>query len=196
MQMQLTAASLVVVLALAGGASAQTTREKVVQAQPMEAVLTVTDIDHAARTVTLRGPKGNERTIVVPPEAQNLDQVQTGSRFKVRYLEEVAVAVSKGGGEPSASAGETVRLAPKGGTPGGAAVRTASISGVIEAIDPAARTITLRGPKGGTRTLTAAEDVKLDGLAPGDQISLTYTQAIAMQMASTPQPVTDPAPAP
>jgi Cu/Ag efflux protein CusF len=192
----LTAASLVVALAFAGSATAQATKEKVVQSQPMEAVVTVTDIDHAARTVTVRGPKGNERTIAVPPEAQNLDQVQTGSRFKVRYLEEVAVAVSKGGGEPSASAGETIKLAPKGGTPGGAAVRTVSISGVVEAIDPATRRITLRGPKGGSRTMTVAEDVKLDALAPGDQIALTYTQAIATQMASTPQPVTDPAPAP
>jgi hypothetical protein len=194
MHQQLRAACLAVALAFGGGALAQQDKEKVVRSQPMEAVVIVTNVDQANRTVTVRGPKGNERTIHVPPEAQNLDKVQTGSRFKVRYLEEVAVAVSKGG-EPSASAGSTVKLAPKGGTPGGTAVRTASVSGVVEGVDPAKREITLRGPQGDTQTMTAAEDVKLDGLSPGDKITLTFTQALATQMTSTPQPVSDPAPA-
>jgi hypothetical protein len=194
MQMQLQAASFLLALLLSAGAPAQPQREKVVQAQPMEAVVIVTDVDHANRTVTVRGPKGNERTLAVPLEAQNLDQVQVGSRFKVQYLEEVAVSLSKGG-EPSASAGETVMLSPKGGRPGGAAARTVSVSGVVQAVDPASRQVTLRGPQGGVRTMTVADDVKLEGVAPGDRISLTYTQAIALQMASTPQPVSDPAPA-
>jgi Cu/Ag efflux protein CusF len=194
MQLQLQAASFLLALLFSGGAPAQTQQQKVVQAQPMEAVLVVTEIDHATRSVTLRGPKGNERTLTVPPEAQNLDQVRVGSRFKVEYLEEVAVSLSKGG-EPSASAGETVMLSPKGGRPGGAAARTVSVSGVVEGVDPASREVTLRGPQGGVRTMAVADDVKLEGVAPGDRISLIYTQAIALQMASTPQPAKDPAPA-
>jgi hypothetical protein len=181
MPSQLQAASFVLALLLSGGTPAQQAREKVVQAEPVEAVVVVTAVDHASRTVTVRGPRGNERTLLVPPEAQNLDQVKPGSRFKVQYLEEVAVALSKGG-EPSASAGETVLLSPKGGTPGGAAARTVSVSGVVQAVEPASREITLRGPQGGVRTLTVAEDVSMEGVAPGDTISLTYTQALALQM--------------
>jgi hypothetical protein len=121
--MQLQVASVLLALVLSAGAAAQQVREKVVQAEPVEAVVVVTAVDRASRAVTVRGPKGNERTLLVPPEAQNLDQVKPGSRFKVQYLEEVAVALSKGG-EGGGAAGGTGVLWARGGTPGGGAART------------------------------------------------------------------------
>ena len=194
MRTQLTAAALAVALAFAAGVGAQQA-SKTYQAQPMEAVVVVTNVDKAARTVTVQGPKGNETVVAVPPEAQNLDKVQVGSRFKVRYMEELAVAISKNGGEPSAGAGSTVKLAPKGGTPGGVGVKTVTASVVAEAVDPASRQITVRGPQGNSRTIKVAEDVKLDAIKPGDKVTLTHTQALATQLVSTPQPISDPAPA-
>jgi hypothetical protein len=185
MKTVLTAAALAVALAFAADVEAQA--GKTYQAQPMEGVVTVTNIDRAARTVTIKGPKGNETVVAVPPEAQNLDQVQVGSRFKVRFLDEVAVSVGSGG-EPSAVAGSSVQLAPKGGTPGGTIAEVVQISAVVEAVDPASRQITLRGPQGNSRTIRVAEDV--------ETITITHTQAIATHMVSSPQPVSDPAPAP
>src|SRR5262245_39819676 len=44
-----------------------------------EAVVKVVKIDRKARTVTFQGPKGNQVTMDVPKEAQNLDQVKVGS---------------------------------------------------------------------------------------------------------------------
>jgi hypothetical protein len=193
MKTVLTAAALAVALAFAADVEAQA--GKTYQAQPMEGVVTVTNIDRAARTVTIKGPKGNETVVAVPPEAQNLDQVQVGSRFKVRFLDEVAVSVGSGG-EPSAVAGSSVQLAPKGGTPGGTIAEVVQISAVVEAVDPASRQITLRGPQGNSRTIRVAEDVKLDAIKPGETITITHTQAIATHMVSSPQPVSDPAPAP
>ena len=108
MKMQLTAAAFAIALAFAVDVTAQAS--KTYEAQPMEGVVTVTNVDQAARTVTVRGAKGNETVVAVPPEAQNLDQVQVGSRFKVRFLEEVAVSVSAGG-EASAVAGSSVQMA-------------------------------------------------------------------------------------
>ena len=193
MKPQLAAAALAVALALATEVGAQAVRT--FEAQPMEGVVTVTDVDRAARTVTIRGPKGNDTVVAVPPEAQNLDQVQVGSRFKVRFLEEVAVSVSAGG-EPSAVAGSSVEMAPKGGTPGGTVAKVVQVSAVVEAVDPASRQITLRGPLGNSRTMRVAEDVKLDAIKPGDSVTVAHTQALATHMISTPQPVSDPTPAP
>ena len=193
MKMQLTAAALAIALAFAPDVNSQAS--KTYQAQPMEGVVTVTDVDRGARTVTIRGPKGNDTVVAVPPEAQNLDQVQVGSRFKVRFLEEVAVSVSAGG-EPSAVAGSSVELAPKGGTPGGTVAKVLQVSAVVEAVDPASRQITLRGPLGNSRTMRVAEDVKLDAIKPGDSVTVAHTQALATHMVSTPQPISDPAPAP
>ena len=68
----------------------------------VEAVVTVTKVDQKARTVTVRGPRGNLQTLAVPKESQNLDKVKPGDRFKITYAEAAVIALTKGG-EPSAS---------------------------------------------------------------------------------------------
>jgi hypothetical protein len=44
--------------------------------------------------------------------------------------------------------------------------------------------------------MRVAEDVKLGGIKPGDSVTVSHTQALATHMISSPQPVSDPAPAP
>jgi Cu/Ag efflux protein CusF len=147
-----------------------------------EAVVKVVKIDRKARTVTFRGPQGREMTLAVPKEAQNFDRVKVGSAFKVRYVEAVAVAMQRGG-TASASADRQVRLAPKGGTPGGVVVDTARISATIEAIDVANRKVAVKGPTGNVMAFRVADDVQgLNEVKVGDSITLVYTQALALEM--------------
>ena len=148
----------------------------------IEAVVTVTKVDQKARTVTMRGPRGNLGVLHVPPEAQNLDRVKVGDRVKVVYAEAVVIALSKGG-EPTATVEEQVQLAPKGGTPGGMKVRTTQISAVVDAIDYKNRYVALRGPKGNTLALPVSEEVKnLESVKVGDKLSIAYTQALALEL--------------
>ena len=147
-----------------------------------EAVVKVVNMDRKARTVTFQGPRGRLVTLKVPKEAQNLDQVKIGSTFKVKYVEAVAVALQSGG-VASASVDQSVRLAPKGGTPGGVVVNTAQISATVEAIDYANREVAVKGPKGNIVALKVADDVQ--GFADvniGDRITLVYAEALAMEM--------------
>ena len=173
-------AALVCSLALVPLAHGQV-KDGAVVVDEVEAMVTVTKVDPKARTVTFRGPRGGVATLQIPPEAQNLDQVKPGQQYKMRYVEAVAVSISKGGA-PSATAGEQVKLAPKGSKPGGMIARTAQISGVVDAIDFTNRYVSVRGPKGNTVSLKAAEDVKLDQLSVGDRISIAYTEALAVEM--------------
>lgn len=158
-------------------------RGGVLAVDSIEAVVTVTKVNQASRTVTMRGPRGNLVEMQVPEDAQNLGQVAPGARFKVRYSEAIALAVSKGG-KPSVGANETVMLAPKGGTPGGIAVRTLQASGVVEAIDYDSRYITVSGPKGGfPRSFRVPDEVKnLEQVNGGDRITVAYVQAFAIRM--------------
>jgi Cu/Ag efflux protein CusF len=167
-------------LALAPCASAQLQGGAVVVGES-EAVVTVVSIDRKARTVTLRGPQGRTLTMNVPPEAQNLDKVKKGSRFQVRYVESVAVALSKGG-VASASTDRTVRLAPKGATPGGYVVNTLQISATVEALDRTRRTIAVRGPQGNELEFQVAPEVQMEGIQLGDLVTVVYANALALQM--------------
>ncbi|HEX4987042.1 MAG TPA: hypothetical protein VFV71_13350 [Burkholderiales bacterium] len=175
------AIALLAVLAVPGQAMAQDKQGAVV-VDTTEAIVTVVDVDREARTVVVRGPNGRDALVNVPPESQNLDQVHPGAKFRVRYLQSVALSIAKGGAA-IASTGRTVNLAPKGDTPGGTIIRTAQISGVLESIDRSSRLLSVRGPDGRLLAFTADDSVQgLDQLEQGNVISVEFTEAIAMRM--------------
>ena len=96
-------------------------------------------------------------------------------------LSSVAVAVGKG--KASASEQQSVRVAPKGGTPGGVIVNVKQISGTVEAIDYASREIALKGPGGNILAFRVSDDVqRFNEIAVGDTVGVQYTEALAMEM--------------
>jgi len=182
------------ILALGSPASAQSLRDGAVAAEQTEAMVTVMGVDQDKRTVTIRGPKGNVAVLNVPPEAQNLDKVKAGDRFKMKYVEAVAVAISKGG-EPTESQTRDVIASPKGGTPGGSIMKTQQRSVVIDAVDYKSRYIAVRGTSGATLALKVADGVPLEQISAGDRISVAYTQAVIVEMQPLPKPEPKPKPA-
>src|SRR5262245_4616703 len=116
-----------------------------VAASAVETVVTVREVDQQARTVTVEGEGGRLVTLKVPDEAQNLDRVYAGAKFKVRYLESVAIAVVASSDEPSVGQADAVEMAPKGDTPGGVITRVTQVTGSVEQIDYANRTVVVRG---------------------------------------------------
>ena len=154
-----------------------------VDAMQVEADVTVVKVDHKARTVTIRGPQGNLRTLDVPPEAQNLDKVKPGDRFKMTYAEALVLAIQRTGQPPSVSVDRQVQASPKGGTPGGTVARSMQVTGVIDAIDYKNRYVALRGPNQQTLALPVSPDVKdFESLKAGDTVTLGFVQALAIKM--------------
>jgi hypothetical protein len=162
--------------------AAEEPKAAAVIAAEADAVVELVSVDKASRMALFKGPAGNLMYVNVPPEAQNLDRVKPGDLFRMRYLEAVALALNKGG-KASGSEAQAVKLAPKGGIPGGAVVNTKQMTTVVTAVDRPSRTITVRGPQKNAVTLKVAEDVRaFDELAVGDTIAVTYTEALALQM--------------
>ena len=155
----------------------------VVFTEEVSTVVTVRMVHYLNRTVTVEDPDGERVTIKVPDEAQNLYQVQPGVKFRVRFAQAVVVGLLPAGSQPSAGAGEMMKLAPKGATPGGVMVSLAQISATIEAIDYDSRTVLVRGPQGNLREFVVSDAVqRFDELRVGDVVSLKVTEALAMEM--------------
>lgn len=152
----------------------------------VEALVTVVKVDKAKRSVVFRGPRGNEVEMQVPPEAPNFDKVKPGHVFAVKYAEAMAVSITRGGGAPAVSEQQQVNVGKKGGTPGGSAIRTRQVSAVIDAIDYKTRHVAVRGPDRNVIAMQVADDVNLSELKPGDTITVSYTQALALQMVEQP----------
>jgi hypothetical protein len=53
----------------------------------------VVGIDKGNRTVTLKGPEGNTRTVKVDPKVERFDELAVGDTVVVRYTEAIAIAV-------------------------------------------------------------------------------------------------------
>jgi hypothetical protein len=93
--------------------------------------------------------------------------------------------VRKSGEAPSATGRESITRAPQGEKPGGEHTSTMQITASIEKIDRDKRELTLLGPGGNTRLVKVPEDVKrFDDLKEGDQVVITATQSLAIDVSS------------
>jgi hypothetical protein len=185
-----TLALLMALAVIAGGGRTIAAQSTAAKASPRTVVGETTSIearldavDVKKRLVTVTSPRGKTLTLKVGPDVKDLDQVKPGDQLVVRYLESVALFVRKGGEPPAATEATAVKVAPKGKKPAAVAVDTAEVTGTVEAIDYAKRTVTLKGPEGKTRTIKVDPSVKrLAEVKKGDQVVARYTEAIAISV--------------
>lgn len=162
-------------------AAAVPDRPGVVYADRTRTTATVDAVDKDKRTVTLKRSDGRTVTLKVPPEARNFDQIRVGDKVGAEYIEAVAVFVRKSDAPPAAGETTKVALAPKGEKPSGVVVDTVEVTAKVEAVDPAKRTVTLRGPDGRVRTIKVDERVRrLEEVRPGDEVVVRHTEALAI----------------
>lgn len=146
----------------------------------VEAVVEAVDL--ATRQITLRGPQGNLETVTVGDDVRNLPQVKVGDRVVTEYYQGLAVSLTPSGASlrrrVETTTGERAAL---GQRPAGVVMKTVEIDARVQAVDPQARTVTLRGPRR-TVTLEVAKDVDLNQIKTGDQVHAVYQEALAISV--------------
>jgi hypothetical protein len=143
----------------------------------------VVGLDKATRTVTLKGPKGRVVDVVAGDEVKNFDQIEVGDAVLVRYSEAITLELRKvkaGAAAPTVRE-EAVRAKP-GERPAGVDARQITAIADVVAVDPAKSTITLKGPKGDIVTLAVQNPDQFKVVKKGDQVDVTYTEALALSV--------------
>jgi hypothetical protein len=183
------AAAFVLAISLSTGAFAQATKgaapaeqPKVVKERMAVMTATVQAIDLKNRIVTLKGPKGEVRDIKVGKEAVNLPQLKVGDLVTVKYYESLAVEVMKPGTVSGAGEKTAIVRAKPGEMPGGMAAQQSTVTATVTAIDKKKGTITLKGPDGKTVIAKAEDPKNLDKVKVGDELMITYTEALAISV--------------
>lgn len=148
----------------------------------MNATYTVSAIDAATRTLTLKTPDNSEVQCVAGDEVRNFPQIKVGDRINATLVDELAVFVSKPGMQPNVGTGSMVSLAPKGAKPGMLMAKTEEITAKICGIDTDKRMITIEGPAGACKTLTVSPSVDLASLKKGDDVTAQWTRALAINV--------------
>ena len=149
-------------------------------AKTVNVTATITAIDAATRTVSLKGPKGNETSVVAGPEVKNFAQLKVGDAVDLTVVEALTLELRKGGGKPVAwTVKEGAERAKAGQAPAGVVGRQISVVGDVLAVDAATGTVTVRGPQR-TVELKVQDPAQLKLIAKGDQIEATFTEALAI----------------
>ena len=149
-------------------------------AQTVKMTATITAIDKATRDVTLKGPQGNEITVTAGPEVKNFANMKVGDQVNAEYVEALTLELKKGGGQKVERTEQAGAMGAKAGaTPAGAMGRQITVVADVVSVDPAKKTVTLRGPKR-TVELVVNDPEQLKRVAKGDQVEATYTQAFAI----------------
>jgi len=149
---------------------------------------TVEAIDQKTRMVTLKGPQGNSVTFKAGEQIKNLSQVKVGDSVLAKYYESVAVEVKKPGeAKPGVTTQEAVTRAKPGETPKGLAVSQVTVTTTITAIDKKKPSVTLKGADGKTTTVKVRNPKNLENVKVGDQVVITYTEALALSLEKAPK---------
>lgn len=171
-----------------GGAAIVSEPGKAAAMQAVEVSALVVGIDKATRTLTLKGPKGDVFDIVAGDDVKNFDQIKSGDAVDARYAQALTLELRK----VKAAAGgvtmtEDAAKAKPGERPAVAGARQLTAIADVVAVDAKAGTMTLKGPKGNVVTLNVQNPEQFKVVKKGDQIEVTYTEALALSVEPAPK---------
>lgn len=154
-----------------------------------EVTATVVAIDKATRKVTLKGP---EQTVdvVAGKEVRNFDQIHVGDLVVVQY--QLALSLELRKTRSSAAPTDTmaaVRAKP-GEQPAGAVGREIHALADVVKVDPKNSIISLKGPRGDIVDLHVQNKDHFKVVKTGDQVDVTYTEAMALSVRPAKKPAT------
>ena len=161
-------------------------RAKLVRTVTISAM--VVAIDKATRTVTLKSAEGDPVDVVADDQVRNFDQIKIGDVVAVRYAEAVALELRKtkaAGGDVIVR--EQAMQAKRGERPAAASERQVTAIAEVVAVDPRNSTVKLKGPRGNVVTVDVYNPDQFKVVKKGDQVDVTYSEALALSVEPVPQ---------
>jgi hypothetical protein len=148
-----------------------------------QATATITAIDAAGRTVTLKAKSGETQTFKVGPDVKRFDEFAVGDVIKIEYEQGLALEFQPAGSENvPVTAIATGGRAEKDQAPGAAAAAGVRGTVAVTKIDAAKRLVSFTGPGGDVYQVKAGPKVQLEKLKVGDKLLATYVEAVAIKL--------------
>ena len=144
---------------------------------------TIVKVDHKNRVVTLRDADDHVFDVHVGDEVKNLPQVKKGDHVIASYYESIAIVLKKpGDATPGRETTEVAARAEAGKKPGAVAGRQTTLRATVVGISKRKGTVTLKGPRGKSVTLTVRDPKRLETVQIGDDVEAVYSEALAISV--------------
>lgn len=160
-------------------------KEAEVLAASLQGTSTVVSIDAEKREVTLKRDDGSLVVVAAGDEVRNFDQVHVGDIVEVSVAHALAYrvepATTKVRERKDSYSGYRAKLGQK---PEWKSTHTIEVTATVEAVDPQARTVTIKGAKRSV-TLEVDESTDLATIKVGDNVYAAYIETASIKV-STP----------
>jgi Cu/Ag efflux protein CusF len=171
-------------LAALAGVSAMA-QGAVYESVPVTRTATIQSIDKTTRVVTLKGEKGSDIEVTVPPQLEGFNSLKVGDHVSATYYDAVALNIRKPG-DPAPAAPVT-SVQRKEGTPGSQTRKEQTFTAIVDAVDPSAPSVRLKGPQGRVVTLAVRDAAQLKNIKAGDAVDVTYYQSLMVKVSPAPK---------
>lgn len=155
---------------------------KILPGETTTTTATVEAIEQSSRTVTLRDPNGQLRTITVPQSVERFSSVKIGDRLTVTYYDTITIR-KKDPGEPDVDTLTGATTPTAGARPAGTAAVQQTITATIDQIDMKVPSISFKGPRGWAYSSKVRDKKALSQVKVGDRVDITWTEAMLTSMA-------------
>jgi Cu/Ag efflux protein CusF len=166
-----------ILLASICAASVAVAQRAVEQAGNASKSATIVAIDHTNRIVTLKDSQGTLEDVRCGPEIKRFDELKVGDTVTFSYHVAVVYQILKPGSKESPAAG-TGTVRGQGVKPSGAITQQRKATVTVETVDAAVPSLTVRTSDGHKVTARVEDRKNLEGVKAGDQVSITYTEAL------------------
>lgn len=157
---------------------------KILDLNEVTTVTIVEDIDLPNRIFTLKYADGNLIVVEAAEDLTNIDKIKVGDKVEVTYLTSKAVYVqSPDATREPVEESTAVQVDSKDGKPRKLSVDLVEETSMVEAIDYANRTVTLKDHEGKVQTIEVKKDLEnFENVKVGDQVVFQYTRAFAVNI--------------
>jgi Cu/Ag efflux protein CusF len=151
------------------------------ESTPVTVTATIEAVDKENRTVTLKGPKRGSVQVKAPEQMEGFNSLRVGDEVTATYFEAIALSVRKPGIPPPAP-GPTTSTQRKDRTPGSETRREQTFTVTVEAVDPKAPSITVKGPQGRVVQFMVRDATQLSNIKVGDTVAVTYYESLLIKV--------------
>jgi hypothetical protein len=146
----------------------------------------ITAIDPATHEVHVTDAQGQTFVFAAGSGLKNFDQLKTNDHVRLKLTRAVAISVSPGNWIRSSEETVSVASAPLGQLPAGSVQRRTTIVADVLGVDRKRGLLKVKDPQGNVVEARVRHLELLDNVKVGDQLTLDYTEAIAVSVTRAP----------
>ena len=178
---------IVIVASVAVMSASPRAQVKTIPGESKNVTVTVEGIEQSSRTLNVVDEQGFHKMIRVPTDVKRFNELKVGDKITTKYYDNVVVRLKKPGEQPVDV--DAAAVTPTTGTsPGGTISTQRTITATVTAIDQTVPSITVKGPNGWLYSSKVADTKALANLKVGDQLDITWTDAVLISVESAAKP--------